>query len=253
MAYPPLGAQLIVFSGQTDIEKNAEEVLGAVAAAGFGAIECGTAYFIDRPEVLVETLCRYDLKVAGLHGGVSIDLEATLRLAELYDTRDICISGVGGWESKASADYRRDMETFNEMACACAERGVKLHYHNHAYEFDTLDNGMTGMQVILDELDRSVGDLCVDVAWVHIGGQDPAAFLREHSRLVGYVHLKDYTGDRHWVELGQGVVPLQSVMEAVDALPNVSWAVYEQDTSDRTAAESTRISHRYLSDTFDYR
>ncbi|MEA3407814.1 MAG: sugar phosphate isomerase/epimerase [Chloroflexota bacterium] len=250
--YPPLGAQLIVFSRQVDVEEHIESVLEAVREAGFGAVEIGTGLCADEPERLQAALAANGLAVAGMHGGLDQDLDRTLALMDSYGTRDLCISGMGGWECVEAESYRRDIEAFNEMGSVCARHGAFLHYHNHAYEFAPTDEGVSGMDLILAEMDADVADLCVDVAWVQIGGRDPAGFLLDHKEQIGYLHLKDYEGDRHWVELGAGVVSLVDVMEALEVLDGVRWVVYEQDTSDRGAAESCAMSHRYLVDTFGY-
>ena len=250
--YPPLGVQLIVFSRQIDVEQNVKDVMRAVREAGFGAVEIGAGLCADDPQRLQLALAANGLSVAGMHGGLDQDLERTLELMDMYDTRDLCISGLGGWECVEADRYRRDIEAFNEMGRVCAQHDVFLHYHNHAYEFAPTDEGPSGMELILEQMNTEVTDLCVDVAWVHNAGRDPAGFLRDHKERIGYVHLKDYEGDRHWVELGAGVVPLGLVMEALETLDGVRWAVYEQDTSDREAAESCAISHQYLVDSFNY-
>ncbi len=252
MAHPPLGVQLIVFSKQRDLTADIAQVLDGVKSAGFDAIECGVTTYAHDPGALRQMLDARGMRVAGLHGTLDQDLELTFRLAEHYATHDVCISNLGGWENTSAANYRRDLECMNAMGRACRERGVYLHYHNHAYEFSPTDEGGSGMDLILSEMDREAVDLCVDVAWVHIAGSDPALFLRRNAAIVGYVHLKDYTGDRHWVELGYGAVPLDSVMRAMPELRRARWVVYEQDSSDRPAAESCAISRRYLRDAFGY-
>ena len=113
---------------------------------------------------------------------------------DAYNTRDLCISGIGNWEANDAQRCLQDIERLNEMGKRCLEQGIFLHYHNHAYEFVALDEGSSTMDLLLTHMDKSVVDLCVDVAWVRIGGQDPAIFLRKHAENVGYVHLKDYVG-----------------------------------------------------------
>ncbi|HHX42376.1 MAG TPA: sugar phosphate isomerase/epimerase [Chloroflexi bacterium] len=251
MVYPPLCAQLIVFSRQMEVAANVEQVLDAVKAAGFDAIECGVGLGAEDPRGFARLLDRKGVKIGSFHGGVSTDLSETFRLADIVGVRDLCFSNIGGWENTSADSYLRGIETANYMCEACARRGIHLHYHNHAYEFAPSDRGPSGMELMLEHLDARI-DLCVDVAWVHIAGLDPAAFLREHADRVGYVHLKDYTGDRHWVPLGQGVVPLAEVMGAVEELQRARWVAYEQDTSDLPAAEACAQSRRYLAETFGY-
>ena len=252
MPYPPLCAQLIVFARQMDVGRHVEAVLDAVKLAGFDAIESGSTMGAEDPRAFLALLTRKGLRVASFHGGVSTDLDETFRMADVLSVRDLCFSTLGGGENTSVDSYLRDIETANHMGHACARRGLHLHYHNHAYEFVPTDRGQTGMELILENLDPDAVDLCVDVAWVHIARHDPVAFLREHASRVGYVHLKDYDDNRHWVELGRGVVPLAGVMAAVDNLPRVRWAAYEQDTADRPAAEACAESRRYLRETFGY-
>ncbi|MHB1295250.1 MAG: sugar phosphate isomerase/epimerase family protein [Anaerolineae bacterium] len=252
MAYPPLGAQLIVFSRQPAFSSSPEAMLDAVKAAGFGAVECGLTIHPDGPARSKALLDARGLKVAGVHSGIELDRDETFRAMDVLQTRDLCISGVGGWNGTNAKVYRAHITMLNDLGTACAREGIYLHYHNHAYEFVVTDEGPTGMDLILGEMDPQSADLAVDVAWVSIGGLDPAAFLTEHAEAVGYVHLKDYVGDRHWVPLGQGVVPLPGVMQVLAELPGVRWAVYEQDTSDESADESCMRSHAYLVDRFGY-
>ncbi|MHB1356013.1 MAG: sugar phosphate isomerase/epimerase family protein [Anaerolineae bacterium] len=245
MSLPSLATQLIVFSQQVQLEPQMDAVLSAVKAAGFTAIECGSNQFENDPQAFIALLKKHNLRVAALHGGIPAYPSQVIKLMELYQTQDLCISGVGGWEGKVAAKYASDTQEVNRVGRELARHGFATHYHNHAYEFDRLDNGKTGMDVILENLDPSAADLCVDVAWVHIGGQDPASFLRANKSRLSYVHLKDYTGNRHWVELGKGVVPLASVVETLPEL-QVRWAVYEQDTSDNPAGQSCATSYAYL-------
>jgi len=252
MAYPPLGAQLIVFSRQVNLDERIEDVLDAVAQAGFGAIECGVTTGAEDPRRFRALLDSKGLRVAGMHGALAQDVDQTLRLAEAYDARDVCISGLGGYGKRVAARFREDLDAFNELARTLSRHSVRLHYHNHAYEFEATDEGPSGMDIIREGLDPDLGSLCVDVAWVQIGGSDPALFLRENAQRIGYVHLKDYDGERHWVELGSGIVPLDKVMAELASLPRVRWAVYEQDTSDRPAAEACALSHRFLVERFGY-
>jgi sugar phosphate isomerase/epimerase len=245
MPLPPLAAQLIVFSQQVQLEPQMDSVLADVKAAGFSAIECGSNQFENDPKTFIALLSKHQLRVSALHGGIPVNPGAVIKLMELYQTQDLCISGIGGWEGKAATKYASDTQEVNRVGQELARHGFKTHYHNHAYEFDKLDNGKTGMEVILENLDPAAADLCVDVAWVHIGGQDPATFLRSNKARLSYIHLKDYIGNRHWVELGKGVVPLASIVATLPEL-KVHWAVYEQDTSDNPAGLSCATSYSYL-------
>ncbi len=107
------------------------------------------------------------------------------------------------------------------------------------------------MDFLIEGLDPGACDLCIDVAWVKKGGDDPARFLTAHAGLIGYLHLKDYTPES-WIELGQGVVDFRSIMAAMPKLTRCRWAMIEQDSTAIDPRDSVRISRAYLRDTFGY-
>jgi sugar phosphate isomerase/epimerase len=84
----------------------------------------------------------------------------------------------------------------------------------------------------------------LDVAWVQRGGGDPAAVAREFLPRIAYFHLKDSRGTE-WLELGEGDVDLDGVIEVMSgvALP---WAVVEQDETKRKPVESAQMSRAFL-------
>ena len=246
MSYPPFGVQLIMFQQHPDYSNDLERILDAIQRAGFRAIECGVDTSADYPRFFKGMLNRRNLRIAGLHGTPNLDIDATLRLMEIYETKDLCISGLGGWGNTIAENYLRDIDKLARLGRLCKRHGVSIHYHNHAYEFLPTDEGPTGMELILGNLDPELVDLCVDVAWVRIGGQDPLAFLQRYANRIGYIHLKDYTGDRHWVPLGQGEMPMERILSILPQLLRVRWAIYEQDSSEDDPLEDCQASFRYL-------
>ena len=111
------------------------------------------------------------------------------------------------------------------------EAGIRLHYHNHDFEFLVQFGGKRIIDIMLEELDPAACDLCVDVAWVHRGGDDPAlersarryldllkgALLHEHfagfDREAEILHCGEVA-----VELGE-TLDLDHPPPSRDALP----------------------------------
>ena len=110
---------------------------------------------------------------------------------------------------------------------------MRFHYHNHAFEFDRLeDSDACMMDLLLRETDPELFCFIPDVAWLHFGGNDPAEFLYKMRGRVKVVHFKDYVpgenGEPKFVSLGQGVVDLKACYEAACEL-GVPYIAYEQD------------------------
>ena len=250
--YPPLGLQPIIFGKQYDTTKpdQLDALLGVIASAGYQAVEAGP----PDVELFKGLLKKHGLTHAANHVTISRSTDPAPVIAFMNATgaRDVCNSGLLRWgDDLTGEDYERSIETLNRMGKAFRAEGIHFHYHNHAFEFERVDGGATGMERLLAGLDFSVVDFCIDVAWVHRGGEDPGAYLLRHADKIGYVHLKD-TDAEHWKELGRGVLDWNSVMTAVRQLPSVRWAMVEQDSTDGDPAACIRTSREFLKSTFVY-
>jgi sugar phosphate isomerase/epimerase len=95
-----------------------------------------------------------------------------------------------------------------------APQGIKLAYHNHAFEFALLDDGRT----VLDTLLAAAPSLRwqPDVAWVARAGEAPLRWLERYAGRLQSVHVKDLAGEadpqadpaeQGWATLGEGRLP----------------------------------------------
>ena len=249
MALPPVGAQLLVFSGNYDINTQTDEILDCIAAAGYAGVEGGAKDAVAYKRALDTR----GLKFGGQHVGLNSlsDLPTIVEYMRVVETTELSNSGLTTWNNPGLEDYVKSIEILNEAGRKLKDDGINLHYHNHAFEFEKVDGEKTGMDLLIAGLNPAYCDLCVDVAWVHKGGEDPAAFLKKHQNIVGYLHYKDYD-DEGWCELGRGKVEYAPILEVVAQMPHISWAMIEQDTTRNEPKDSATESRRYLRDTFAY-
>ena len=247
MSLPPVGLQCIVFGKTHSIED--ESVLDHVAACGYAGVEAGA----KDPIRFRQMLDARGMKRGGSHTGPAalVDPEPIIEDMAIFDCHDLCNSGLMQWDKRTPADYAETIEILNRAGKRLGEAGIKLHYHNHAFEFEPVDGDRTGMDLFIEGLDPEAVDLCVDVGWVAKAGRDPAAFLREHKDRVGYLHFKDFNDDG-WIELGQGHVDFAGVMNVLPELTNVSWVMIEQDSTNIDPLESVKLSRKFLHDTYGY-
>lgn len=88
------------------------------------------------------------------------------------------------------------------------DAGFAFAWHNHDFEFKLLPCGSYGIQYLLGE----EIDLAADLSWIHIGGQDPAKWLRYYEGRVPAIHVKDVApkgenlDQMGFAELGKGVM-----------------------------------------------
>lgn len=249
MNLPPVGAQLLVFGAKYNIDTDTDAILDCVAKAGYAGVEGGA-----RDAALYRRkLDERGLKFGATHVGLTglLDVKPIIEYLKVVGGTDVCNSALMRWDARSLQDYKDGIEILNKAGRQLRDEGIHLHYHNHDFEFDKVDGEKRGIDLLLDGLDFSVVDLCVDVAWVMRGGDDPATFLRTHKDVIGFLHFKDFDGE-NWIELGQGQNDFPAIMRVLPELKGARWVMIEQDSTKLDPMDSATISRRYLRDTFGY-
>ena len=106
------------------------------------------------------------------------------------------------------------------LAATAAGRGLRVGYHNHWFELESVLDGRPALEVFADALDPAVL-LEVDTYWAAVGGQDVPALLRRLGDRVRALHLKDGPIDRddeRQQPLGRGAMPVRDVVAAAPAV-----------------------------------
>lgn len=215
--------------------------LRAVAGAGYGAVELAGLPPIA-PEALRDLLGAAGLAPMGSHEGLAAlrdDLDGALdRLTVLG-----CPRAIVPWmpeEDRTTPDAVRALaRELNGIAAACRDRGIRLGYHNHAFEFAPLDD-TTVWDVLLDELDPAI-EIELDVYWAAYAGRDPVELARSIGERVRLLHMKDMAERPQGRDVipGDGVLPWPGIVDAGTDL-GVDWYVVEEDNPMDAVAEITR-------------
>src|SRR5207302_11460179 len=92
-------------------------------------------------------------------------------------------------------------------------------YHNHAFEFEPLDeNGVRGIDILLNETDAADVQFEFDTYWLEKGGEEARAFLKKHAARTGMIHAKDLRKrDGADVPAGQGDVDFKTIIPLAKA------------------------------------
>jgi len=206
--------------------------LRSVAAAGYRSVEL--AGLPDTPPgELARLLAEAGLRVVASHEGIERlrdDANAVAdRLAEVSCPRVIVPSMPEG--DRRSADHvRRFAAELGGFARTFDGRGIRLGYHNHAFEFAPLD-GTTVWDAFLGELPAEV-ELELDVYWAAVGGRDPVAEIRATAERVRMLHMKDRAPgpEPRDAPPGEGTLPFPAIVDAARTA-GVEWYIVEQDES----------------------
>ena len=125
------------------------------------------------------------------------------------------------------AEHWQDAETIRATAAklnAAAKKGagygIRVGYHNHAWELESTIEGKTALEYFEGLLDPELV-LEVDTYWVAVGGQDPVELLARLGDRVKLIHIKDgpaTTDTKAQQPAGQGTIPVLDVIAAAKSL-----------------------------------
>jgi inosose dehydratase len=238
--------------GKTTNVPGPEEVLAAIAGAGYAGTELGPPGFLGERETLRERLDRFGLELPG--GYVPLRLtdpehraedEATLlRTLDLLEAGGgraarpvLADAGTGGRPRLDDDGWRRLAESVARAAELARARGFEPTFHHHAGTFVETPAEVERLLELTD-----VG-LLLDTGHLAVGGGDPVQALRAWRHRIDYVHLKDVRLDvlrdsadladawrrGFFCELSAGDVDLQGFLAELQAGGYSGWIVVEQD------------------------
>ncbi|AIQ18176.1 xylose isomerase [Paenibacillus sp. FSL H7-0357] len=236
-----------------DFTKTAEDLRAAfqkLKVMGYQAVQISGMGPID-PQLVKQYADEAGLTICATHvpwNRLVNDLDALAAEHKLWNCKYIGLGGLPGEYQSSQEGYR----TFAKLASGIArtlkeEHGLQFVYHNHDFEFERID-GVTGMEVLLQESDPEVFGFELDMYWVQAGGANPVDWVHKVKGRMQVMHLKDMaiiSRGQVFAEIGEGNMNYEAIIEA-GRETGVEWFVVEQDVCRRDPFESLEISLKYL-------
>lgn len=243
-----IAAQLYTVRDQLKDPSRLSGVLGRLREIGYGAVEvAGLGPRIV--EGFGEELSRSGLVACAAHVSLErlqIDLAAAAAECKAWGCRYLVVPALpDGYRS--GEGYRRFAAEAADFAQALQPFGLKLVYHNHAFELERW-NGETGLETLFAAAHADTLLAELDTYWLQYGGANPAGWIRRMKGRLPLVHLKDMTVDRGepvMAEIGEGNLDWPEILGACSEA-GTEWLVVEQDECRRDPLESLAISYTNL-------
>ncbi|HMH21069.1 MAG TPA: sugar phosphate isomerase/epimerase [Puia sp.] len=142
--------------------------------------------------------------------------------------------------------YKELASRLNTAGEKCKVAGIQLCYHNHDFEFDQ-QNGQFPYDVILDNSDKALVKLEIDMYWVTRAGQDPIALIGKHPGRFPLWHLKDMdkTPERSFTEVGNGTIDFPKIFTHAQEA-GMKYFFVEQDKCPGSPFDSITQSIAYI-------
>jgi sugar phosphate isomerase/epimerase len=130
----------------------------------------------------------------------------------------------------------------NKAGEICNKHGVRLNYHNHDFEFTTLE-GQIPYDVMLKELDPKKVGMEMDLYWVVFAGKDPLAYFEKYPGRFEQWHVKDMDKDDRTknADVGTGSIDFKPIFEKASQSGMKHFYV-EQESYKGTSLESIKPS-----------
>ena len=153
---------------------------------------------------------------------------------------------IDGSQRKSIDDYKRICADLNAAGEVCNKNGLRFGYHNHAFEFETLD-GQIPFDVMLKELDHKNVGIEMDIYWVVNAGQDPIKYFTQHPGRFEQWHVKDMDkSDRNKnADVGTGSIDYKALFAKAKLAGMKHWYV-EQESYPGAPIDSVAASAKYL-------
>ena len=218
--------------------------LARLATIGYTQVE--PYDFVARADEFAAGFAEHGLTAPTAHAPLlSTDQDAVFAAAEKLGIGTVIDPYIPAEQWQDAQTVRGTAERLNAAAEKAAEHGLRVGYHNHAWELESTIEGTTALEYFASLLDPEVV-LEVDAYWAVVGGQDPAALVRRLGQRVIAVHLKDgpvSADTSSQLPAGQGAMDLWAVLDAAQAL---EVGVVEFDSYAGDIFEGVEASLRYL-------
>lgn len=223
VAFPGLGAfapsdrlsaiGLQLYTLRSLMRTDFEGTLAKVAQIGYTEVEFAG---YDRPARDVRAILdRHGLRAPSTHmpkEALERDADRLLADAATLGHRYVCIAWVGEGERKTLDSWKRVAEAFNRIGERCRRAGLQFAYHNHDFEFATVE-GKVLYDTLLAETDPALVQLELDLYWITKAGGDPFAYFTRYPGRFPLVHVKDSAGapEHRMVDVGSGKIDFRRI------------------------------------------
>jgi sugar phosphate isomerase/epimerase len=240
-----LGIQL--YTLRNEIAKDVNATIKAVAAAGYKQVEM---YGFPNCDAMVKAARDSGLALHSSHfewdsvvnpkDDSYSDFSKILDKAKEVGLKHLVIPYLADGNRKTLDDYKKVAAHANKAAALAKSAGIQLSYHNHNFEFEPKENGVSGFDVFVKEFSADM-KFELDVFWVKAGGLDPVELVNKLKGRVTQLHLKDLKKDTPipsyssvpadaFQEVGDGIIAMAPLLAAAQEA-GVEHCHVEQDQS----------------------
>lgn len=249
-----IAAQLYTLRTFLKTTEDIKESLKKVRNIGYEAVQVSGVGPIE-PAHLKRIADKLGINICVTHipfDRIKNDTENVIREHQMWGCKYVGLGSMPLEYRTCREGYLAFAKEFSQIGKKYLDSGMQLVYHNHRFEFQKF-NGMTGLDILLEESDPEAFGFEIDTYWVQAGGANPIDWIRKVGGRMKVVHLKDMAivDDRQvFAEIGEGNLDWMAIIKACKET-GVIWYAIEQDECLRDLFESLEISFKYMKKLFE--
>jgi sugar phosphate isomerase/epimerase len=219
-----IGLQL--YTVRNAMGKDVAGTLAKVAQIGYNSVEAGYGdgkfYGLDgkafgailKQNNLIMPSCHYQLgeASAAAKGTILNGWDKAVDDAAAVGLKYMVCAWLAPSERGSLDHYKKLAEDFNKAGEACKKAGIQFCYHNHDFEF-IQEDGKYPYETLLDNSDKDLVKMEIDLYWLTKAKQDPIALIEKHPGRFPLWHVKDMdnTPKQMFTEVGNGVIDFKKI------------------------------------------
>jgi len=238
-----LGVQL--YTLRDAFEKDYKSTLNALANVGYKTLEFA-GYFDHNPNDVKAYMDELGLSSHATHirlSDMKDNFGSVMETAKTMGQTYLVLPWIA--EDVRTLDgYKSIAELLNKRGEEARSAGMKTAYHNHEFEFETI-NGQVPYDILLSETDPDLVTMEIDLFWTRKANVDPLSYFNKHPGRFFGCHVKDMNNAGEMVSVGDGVIDFEKIF-AKSKRAGLEHFFVEHDNPEDAIA-SVKKSFAYLS------
>jgi sugar phosphate isomerase/epimerase len=143
-------------------------------------------------------------------------------------------------EARKTLDsYKKMTADWNKVGGIMKQNGIQFGYHNHNFEFDTVEGKIPYYDVYMVELDKELVTMELDIFWATKAGQNPVEMFKKYPGRFQLFHMKDmFTKEtpfykpstNDFAPVGAGLIDFKEIL-AAKKIAGMKYLFVEQDST----------------------
>jgi sugar phosphate isomerase/epimerase len=154
-------------------------------------------------------------------------------------------------DRKSIAGFQKMVDDWNKVGWIMKDNGIQFGYHNHNFEFGTVEGKVPYFDVFLAEMDKDLMTMEIDLFWAIKAGINPIELFKKYPGRFQLFHMKDMytkeapffkTQSSDFAPVGAGLINFREILAAKN-IAGMKYMFVEQDsTKDGKPFDAIRTS-----------